>query len=92
MLTPTENREAARSRFVKCLGIIVDEMQPDDLRLATVRAVRQALPVNHPFQTRTATDLLNAVKNTWDTRQFLVNGRGVERRVLRPPQSLADVW
>lgn len=92
MPMPSADREAARARFLKRLALVADEMQPDFVRMAAIRAVKQILSTTHPYQTRTAQDLLDNVKRTWDTRTFLEGGRGTERRVLRPPQSLADLW
>jgi hypothetical protein len=89
---PVGDREAARVRFVKRLCVVADEEQPDFIRLAAVRAIKATLPTAHPYQVVTAHDLLHSVKPSWESRTYMEGGRGVERRVRRPPETLADLW
>jgi hypothetical protein len=88
MLTPSEARELLIGR----LAVIVDEDRPDFIRRAVVKEVQGMLAPGHPLRERTPEQLLNEIKPAWGTGLYLEGGRGIERRVQRPPQSIADVW
>jgi hypothetical protein len=84
--------EDAKARYIRRLGLVTDESRPHVVRLAAVRSIQRMLPPGHPFRNETADGLLDRMKQPWETRVHLVNGRGVKGRVQRPPMSLADVW
>ena len=80
------------ARLIKRLAVVVDDAQPLRVRLCAIRAVQAMLPEVNPLRREPPEDLLDRIKRPWELRIFLVRGRGVERPVQRPPQSLADVW
>ena len=81
-----------RARLLRRLAVAADIHQPYSIRLAAVAAVLKMLPTANPLRSATAEELLERMKQPWDVRLYLENGRGVERQVTRPPVSLADVW
>jgi hypothetical protein len=84
--------EESRARYLRRLGLVADESRSHVVRLAAVRSIQRMLPPAHPFRLETAESLLNRTKQPWETRLYLVNGRGVKGYVQRPPMSIADVW
>jgi hypothetical protein len=89
---PTQQDDEYRARLLKRLALVADESRPEEIRLAATSAVQKMLPVGNPLRSIPAEELLNQAKRPWQTRLVLQDGRGVERRVQRPPQSIADVW
>jgi hypothetical protein len=87
---PTQSED--RARLLKRLALIVDESRPYSIRLAATGSVQKMLSPTNPLRSLPAEELLEQAKRSWDSRLYLENGRGVLRRVQRPPISLQDVW
>jgi hypothetical protein len=82
------NPDEGRARFVKHLAVAADEDRPYPIRIAALRA---ALPDGHSLKAAPDGDLAARLTRPWDVRAYVVNGRGVERTVQRPPVCLRDV-
>ena len=91
MQTPTQQTDY-QVRLLKRLALVVDCSRSDRIRLAAIRAIQKMLPEENPLRAETPESLLDRTLPAWGTRSFLVNGRTVQKRVLRPVQSLRDVW
>jgi hypothetical protein len=79
-------------RLRKRLAVVVDDAQPLRIRLCAIKAVQQSLLEINPLRRERPEALLDRIKRPWELRIYLMGGRGVERRVQRPPQELSDVW
>ena len=79
-------------RLLKRLAVVVNGNLSDRIRLAAIVAIQKMLPEENPLRAETPESLLDRTLPAWGTRSFLVGGRAVQRRVLRPVQSLRDVW
>jgi len=90
MTRPTDVE--AHSRLLRRLTVIVDVDRPAFIRTAAIKAVVAVLPSGNPLRTASNEELLDRVKAPWDLRMYLENGRGVLRRVTRPPVCLADCF
>jgi hypothetical protein len=81
-----------RKRLLVRLMVVAGDEWPETVRVAAVRAVQATLAEHNPLRSEAPKDLLEQVKPLWGTRLCVEGGRGVTRRVRRPPQSLSDVW
>jgi hypothetical protein len=90
-MTPAQQSEY-QSRLLWLLAVVTDGSRDDTTKLAAIKAVQQMLPDGNPLRLESAESLLDRTLPAWGTRSFLVGGRAVRRRVLRPAQSLRDVW
>jgi len=79
-------------RLLKRLAVVVNGNLSDRIRLAAIVAIQKMLPEENPLRAETPESLLDRTLPALGTRSFLVNGRTVQKRVLRPVQSLRDVW
>jgi hypothetical protein len=82
----------ARARFLRLLRIVTDEGRPEIIRLSAIRRLQAMVSEMNPIKHRSPEALFDQIKQPWETRPFLLNGRAVRGQVLRPPISLADVW
>jgi phage I-like protein len=78
----------ARARYLRRLAVAADEGRAYPIRVAAVRA---ALPDGHSLKVAPYGELAARLTRPWDVRTYLMNGRGVERTVTRPPACLGDV-
>ena len=81
------NADDARARYLRRLAVAADEGRPYPIRVAALRA---ALPDGHFLKAAADRELADRLARPWDTRSYLIGGRGVER-VQRPPTCLGDV-
>jgi len=89
---PTPQTEEYRTRLLKRLALIVSEDQTYRIRLAATAAVQKMLAPDNPMRLEAAADLLDRALPSWASRLYLIGGRGVMRKVSRPPTSITDVW
>ena len=80
--------DESRARYLKRLAVAADEDRPYTIRVAAIRA---ALPDGHSMKAAPYGELAARLTRPWDKRTYLINGRGVERTVQRPPACLGDV-
>lgn len=84
--------EDNRARLLRRLAVVVDDRWTYQIRLSAVQAIQVSLPDGNPLRGENAEQLLDRALKPWDCRLYLQNGRGIMRRVSRPPISLRDVW
>jgi len=77
--------------YLKLLACIVDDSQPQNVRLEALETVIDGLPDSHPYRHQPLWALFDRVLPPHATRLYLRNGRAVSLPVQRPPTSLADV-
>jgi|ERR1035437_5903152 hypothetical protein len=80
--------DESRIRYLKRLAVASDEGVPYGIRVAALRA---ALPSGHFLKDAPDRELSGRLSRPWDVRSYLMSGRGVERKVQRPPTCLSDV-
>ena len=85
---PMPSPDEARVRYLRRLAVAADEDRPYRVRCAALRA---ALPDGHYLKAAPDRELAGRLARPWDTRLFVIAGRGVERTVQRPPVCLGDV-
>lgn len=88
----TEEGEAYRVRMLRRLAVVADEAKPEFIRIAAIRSIQKMLPSGNPLAREPSDQLLDRILRPWDSRMYLVAGRGVMRTVSRPPVSMRDVW
>jgi hypothetical protein len=81
-----------RARLLKRLALVVSDEKTYRIRLCAVRSIQASLPAGNPLKWVEAEELLDRASKPWDSRLYLIGGRGQLRRVSRPPVSLSDVW
>lgn len=80
--------DESRSRFLRRLAVAGDEGRSYTIRVAALRSV---LSDGHSLKDAPNTELAERLTRPWDVRWYLINGRGAERTVQRPPLCLRDV-
>ena len=79
------------SETLSLLAIVADTSATTAERLSALEAIQEKLPEQHPYCHTPLWSLMEKVKQPWETRPYLVNGRAVFLQVKRPPESLADI-
>jgi len=77
--------------YLRLLASIADDSQPQNVRLEALETVIDGLPDSHPYRHQPLWALFDRILPHHATRLSLRNGRAVEIRVKRPPESLSDV-
>ena len=79
-------------RWFHAMKVVADPTLSDRHRAAAINRIKEMLPESNSLKRIKTSRLLDTVLPPWAERVYLVNGRGVERQVTRPPVSLADLW
>lgn len=91
--TTRMSEERQRRAFLKWLAIAADNERPYTIRLAAIRAIVSELPARNPLRAVTAPELLDRLKRPGDVKLSRTqHGRFEQRPVVRPPETIADLW
>ena len=79
-------------RFLRLLASIADTTLPQNERMAALEELMEDwLPESHPYRSEPLWSLFDRLKAPHEERLWRIQGRGILKRVARPPVCLQDI-